>query len=346
MLTKTLRLAWGFSLYSNAKTRRLKGESFSVFAPRKGKVFRLRGNIIHIIFPCPPTVATIGLIISAYPTVMIILFSWHRDRNTFRERELPGGSGLIRERVAVMTADLIQTAYAKRQKPASDRKLELTRSEGFLDGALDIFDLLGGSGQESVDGVDVKELLKAAYRAIARSEATVREQKQRIEALESVLTTDELTGITNRRGFFQTLGREMDRVNRDLNEGGLLIMIDLDNFKAINDTYGHQAGDACLKKVATFLMNEIRAMDTAARLGGDEFILLFPRTNREKAMKRAQQMALRLNNLTAEWNGKTIPITASVGLRNFVSGDRIEDILESADQEMYEQKQGRKALAH
>jgi diguanylate cyclase (GGDEF)-like protein len=282
------------------------------------------------------------LVIAMYS---LFLF-WHEDRKAFGERELPGGAGHIRERVAVMTADLIHTAYAKRQKPASDRKLELTRSEGFLDGALDIFDLLGGSGQESVDGVDVKELLKTAYRAIARSETTIREQKQRIEALESVLTTDELTGITNRRGFFQTLGREMDRVNRDLNEGGLLIMIDLDNFKAINDTYGHQAGDACLKKVADFLMGEIRAMDTAARLGGDEFILLFPRTNREKAMKRAQQMALRLNNLTAEWNGKTIPITASVGLRNFISGDRIEDILESADQEMYEQKQGRKALAH
>ncbi len=245
-----------------------------------------------------------------------------------------------------MTADLIQTAYAKRQKAAGERKLELTRSAGFLDGALDIFDLLGGAGQESAGGVDVKELLKAAYRAIARSEKTIAAQAQRIESLESLLTTDELTGITNRRGFFQALSREMDRVNRDLNEGGLLIMIDLDHFKAINDTHGHQAGDACLKAVADFLMGEVRAMDTAARLGGDEFILLFPRTNREKAMKRAQNMALRLNALKVEWNGLSFPIKASVGLRNFVAGDRIEDILESADLDMYEQKQERKARAH
>ncbi len=245
-----------------------------------------------------------------------------------------------------MTADFVQTAYAKRQKTPGDRKLELTRSEGFLDGALDIFDLLGGAGQDSAEGVDIKELLKAAYRAIARSEKTIAAQQKRIEGLESLLTTDEMTGITNRRGFFEALNREMDRVNRDLNEGGLLIMIDLDNFKAINDTHGHQAGDACLKAVADFLMGEVRAMDTAARLGGDEFILLFPRTNREKAMKRAQNMALRLNALTAQWNGQTIPITASVGLRNFIAGDRIEDILESADSEMYEQKQERKTRAH
>ncbi|MCB1838968.1 MAG: GGDEF domain-containing protein [Rhodospirillales bacterium] len=244
-----------------------------------------------------------------------------------------------------MTSDLVQNSYASRLKKVSGRKLELTRAEGFLTGAMDIFDLLGGTKTEGAPGLDVKELLKAAYRAIARSEKTISEQKQRIEALESLLTTDELTGITNRRGFFQNLSRELDRANRDQNEGGLLIMIDLDHFKTINDMHGHLAGDACLKKVADFLMGEIRAMDTAARLGGDEFILLFPRTTREKAMKRAQQLALRLNSLTVEWDGQQIPVHASVGLRNFGAGDRIEEILEDADEDLYLQKYERKMHA-
>lgn len=246
-----------------------------------------------------------------------------------------------------MTSDLVQSAHTARRQGKKGQRLELTRAEAFLSGDEDIFDLLGGqneakSGEQTE--INVMELLKTAYRAIARSEKTIAEQKQRITELESILTVDELTGMTNRRGFFEAFRREIDRANRRQDEGGLLIMIDIDNFKTINDTYGHQAGDECLKRVGAFLMNEVRAMDTAARLGGDEFILLFPRTNREKAMKRAQQMALRLNGLTAQWKDREIPIYACVGLRNFVAGDRIEDIIEDADAALYEHKKTRRAV--
>lgn len=263
------------------------------------------------------------------------------------ERAFSRVSGVNRERVNFMTSDLVQAAYAGQGKSQNKGQgLELTRAEGFLSGVQDIFDLLGGKGDGQAaepSEINVMELLKTAYRAIARSEKTITEQKQRIAELESRLTVDELTGMTNRRGFFEAFTREIDRANRNKDDGGLLIMIDIDNFKTINDTYGHQAGDECLKLVGAFLMNEVRAMDVAARLGGDEFILLFPRTNREKAMKRAQHLAVRLNALTAEWKGQTIPIYACVGLRNFVAGDQIEDIIEDADAALYEHKRTRKA---
>src|SRR5690606_4208354 len=127
-------------------------------------------------------------------------------------------------------------------------------------------------------------------------------------------------------------------------EGGLLILIDLDNFKAINDTYGHQAGDAALKLVAATLSADIRLMDTAARLGGDEFVLLLANTDRIKAAARARDLIGRLNALSLIWLGAEIPVRASLGLREYTSGDTAERIFGDADTAMYESKLGNKFL--
>lgn len=185
-------------------------------------------------------------------------------------------------------------------------------------------------------------LLKTAHSLIAQAETHIANQNRRIRELEDLLTTDELTGLSNRRGFFDALRRELDRTNRDAREGGLLIMIDLDKFKAINDTYGHLAGDACLKKVGAFLNSEIRDMDVAARLGGDEFVLLFPKATRKKAERRAQDMAERFNSLTVEWDGQTIPVRASFGLKEYGPGTILSHLLDSADKKLYEHKKQRK----
>ena len=240
-----------------------------------------------------------------------------------------------------MTSDYVQTTYMPFSAKESKAKLELTREEGFLTGVEDIFDLLSTPKADKLPK-DVTQLLQTAYKAIKKADQRIKHQNARIEELEALATRDELTGMMNRRGFFEVLRAEIDRANRDRNDGGLLIMIDLDNFKYINDTFGHAAGDACLKYVADFLEREIRLMDCAARLAGDEFILLFPKTNKDKAMKRAQELALRLNALTMPWKGGHIRITASVGLRDYSAGDQIEDILEDADKNMYEDKRQRK----
>ena len=240
-----------------------------------------------------------------------------------------------------MTSDYVQTTYMPLSSKDSKAKLELTREEGFLSGVEDIFDLLSTPKADTLPK-DVTQLLQTAYKAIKNADQRIKRQNARIEELEALAMKDELTGMMNRRGFFEILKGEIDRANRDRNDGGLLIMIDLDNFKYINDTFGHAAGDECLKHVACFLDSEVRQMDCAARLAGDEFILLFPKTNKEKAMKRAQEMALRLNSLTVPWKGGDIRITASVGLRDYKAGDRIEDILQDADNNMYEDKRKRK----
>lgn len=168
--------------------------------------------------------------------------------------------------------------------------------------------------------------------------------EQRIGALEQLATSDELTGLLNRRGFFDSFAKEMDRTNRGHSEGGLMILVDLDNFKAINDTHGHQAGDAALRLVAKTLSADIRTMDSCARIGGDEFVLLLANTERSKALVRAQNMIRKLNSLTLVWYGKEIPVRASLGLKDYKAGDQVEAIFDEADSRMYDVKRSNKKV--
>lgn len=184
-------------------------------------------------------------------------------------------------------------------------------------------------------------LLHQANEMIERAEAKLAEQEGRIEHLENLTTTDELTGLQNRRGFYQTFTRELDRCTRGQSQGGLLVLIDLDNFKYINDTYGHLAGDAALRLVARTLNETIRLMDVAARLGGDEFVLLLSNTTKREAAARGQDLAWQLNNLSLAWYGQEIPVRASVGFRSYKEGDKAERVFNEADNELYSQKRKR-----
>lgn len=185
-------------------------------------------------------------------------------------------------------------------------------------------------------------LLKQAHGMIEHAEDVIFTQEKRIRELEKVATTDELTGMLNRRGFYDAFTGDIERCNRGLIKGGLLVLIDLDNFKNINDTYGHLAGDAALRLVGRTLKNEVRAMDAAARLGGDEFVLLLSHTTKGDAASRAQDIGWKLNNLSLAWYGEEIPVRASLGLKGFGAGDTVETIFNAADAGLYEQKEIRK----
>jgi len=189
-------------------------------------------------------------------------------------------------------------------------------------------------------------LLENAYKVIARSEKTIDSQEKRIHDLQNLLTKDELTSLTNRRGFMENFAREIDRTNRDQSQGGLLLMIDLDDFKIINDTFGHMAGDIALKAVADFLCDEVRDMDTAARLGGDEFLILMPDTSAKKAELRANILKNRLNELSFFWQGKTIEIKGSLGIKDYKKGDTLEDVLKNVDSALYKNKNTKRGASN
>jgi diguanylate cyclase (GGDEF)-like protein len=190
-----------------------------------------------------------------------------------------------------------------------------------------------GNGDSSVTSTML--VLNQTRAELEESKNQIEILKAKLKELEKVATTDLLTGLKNRRGFEDHFARELDRTSRGKSVGGILVVIDLDSFKAINDTYGHQAGDACLQLVAATLAHEIRTMDTASRLGGDEFVLLMTDATKEILLTRVQNIAWKLNHLVLMWNNQPISINASVGIRPYSKGDSAETIFAEADESMY-----------
>lgn len=233
-----------------------------------------------------------------------------------------------------MSSDLIQNRFTEKRQ----------QNVGVIANSRDFFHFLKKDNKPQAR-TDLHDLLRAAHTMLEKAEKDIALKSKRISDLENLLTTDELTGLTNRRGFYQHFVRELERTNRGENQGGLLIMIDLDHFKDINDTFGHLAGDKALKIVGRFLKNFMRSYDIAARLGGDEFIVLLPNTNTAQAMQRAQLLEKELNQLTFNMNGSTIHIRGSLGLREFQSGDTVESIIGAADKAMYDNKEERKSIS-
>ncbi len=238
-----------------------------------------------------------------------------------------------------MTSDIVQNRFIAKSQASGHEK------RSFLPSTKEFFNIFTKE-ESNLPQSDMQDLLKTAYKMLEQADKDLVEKDRRIQKLENILTIDELTGLTNRRGFFQAFKREIDRTNRGENNGGLFIMIDLDYFKTINDTFGHRAGDAALKAVGNFLNNQVRDMDVAARIGGDEFIILFPNTSITKAMKRAHKLGKELNKLRLEWEGATINIHASLGLKEYKTGQTIESIIEDADKSMYQNKEEKRRALH
>lgn len=181
-------------------------------------------------------------------------------------------------------------------------------------------------------------ILNHTQAELDRAHKNIDDLSRRVSNLESLAMTDELTGLKNRRGFEASFAQELDRASRSQSNGGVLVLIDLDNFKTINDTYSHLAGDACLKLVGRTLANEIRMMDTAARLGGDEFVLMLTNASKQDALSRIQMLAWQLNNLSLIWEGHEIEIRASIGVKDYKPGDLAHDIYKEADSALYADK--------
>jgi diguanylate cyclase (GGDEF)-like protein/PAS domain S-box-containing protein len=165
----------------------------------------------------------------------------------------------------------------------------------------------------------------------------ISERKELAGRLEYLVDHDFLTGLFNRRHFEQELAREIERSAR-YGSPGAVLLIDVDNFKTVNDTYGHMAGDDLLKGIAGLLKHRMRHTDTLARVGGDEFAVLLPQTNAEQATVLAADFVKSLDKQTAVLANQSIHITASVGVVLFENLSDFE-VLECADVAMYGAKQ-------
>ena len=185
-----------------------------------------------------------------------------------------------------------------------------------------------------------KELIEEVLTAAVMAEQSLAIQRARIRYLEGLSITDELTSLLNRRGFQIELSRAFARAQRT-QETGLLLLCDLDHFKAINDTYGHMAGDAVLCAVSDLLQTKTRSSDYVARLGGDEFAVLMTHSPRAQAEARVETLAELINNLVIEWDGHEIPVSASFGYEGYHHSSQPDTLLFLADRALYRRKSPR-----
>ena len=179
----------------------------------------------------------------------------------------------------------------------------------------------------------------------ARVSAAMR-VKERQDRLKMMSITDELTGLYNRRYLNERLREEVERARRYRYPISCL-MIDIDRFKEINDTYGHQVGDKVLAELGKLLRNTTRVVDIVARYGGEEFLIILPMTNLKGARTVAER--IRRNVQQARFGGDLeLPLTVSIGCAelNPLEGDEMDPdlLVKQADQALYEAKKTRNAV--
>lgn len=176
------------------------------------------------------------------------------------------------------------------------------------------------------------------YLAIAFEDTT--EEVENRERLEYLATYDELTGLPNRDHLLETFRTELERSGRYESPLSFLLM-DLDHFKGINDTYGHVYGDEILEGVGGVLSDHTRTADTAGRYGGEEFGILLPETRENEACEFAERLRVDIEALevTSE-DGEVIPVTCSIGVSGRKSSDEtLKDLLRRTDEALYEAKE-------
>ena len=166
--------------------------------------------------------------------------------------------------------------------------------------------------------------------------------RARLDEAEKTADQDQLLPLLNRRAFVRELTRYIAFSGR-YNTPASLIYFDLNQFKQINDTKGHAAGDAVLRHFAETLLGHVRDSDCVGRLGGDEFGVLLTHANQEQALNKADVLAAALRATPPVWNGSAIPVSFSYGAFELKSGDNADLAMARADEAMYAQKRAGKA---
>lgn len=157
--------------------------------------------------------------------------------------------------------------------------------------------------------------------------------------LRDLAMIDSLTGLYNRRFAEQRLAAEVARSARK-GHPLTVVLVDLNEFKYINDTYGHPAGDLVLQEFAGALNHAIRGGDLAVRMGGDEFLLILPECN----LAQLQLVLNRLGSVEVTFENRRIPVKYCVGWKEYAAGDQPEGMLAAADQDLYSKKRASKAV--
>ncbi|MCU6796465.1 diguanylate cyclase [Paenibacillus sp. WQ 127069] len=165
----------------------------------------------------------------------------------------------------------------------------------------------------------------------------ITERIQLLQRLQKLAAIDGLTGIYNRSQFIHACEQQLQQVNRQ-QEPAVLLLFDIDHFKQVNDSYGHEAGDIALQHVAKVSQRQLRTSDLFGRYGGEEFILWLPRTTKSAALELAEALRSTIEESPVQYNGAHIPLTASFGLAELLPDNQLNQLIREADDALYAAK--------
>lgn len=165
------------------------------------------------------------------------------------------------------------------------------------------------------------------------------ELEKSLAIIQEIAIHDELTGFYNRRHLMELLENEKNRSLRG-NSTFTIAMLDIDHFKQVNDTYGHQAGDEVLRRISAAIKNTMRNTDFCGRYGGEEFVLVLIQTDLKEAMICAERMLTNIEKCRFPDIGDGFRITASIGLSQYQMREEIDTMIARADRSMYRAKEG------
>lgn len=190
-------------------------------------------------------------------------------------------------------------------------------------------------------GLSRRDVSAAGLAALERLTAELAELHEKLAAAEELADRDALVPVLNRRAFLRELHRTMSEVER-YKSPAAVVYIDLDGFKALNDNYGHPAGDAVLHHVGRMLMDSVRESDVVGRLGGDEFGVILNRATKDEAHAKAWSLSEKINSSAIMHAGVAHRVRASLGVHAIEVREDPETAIARADEAMYAEKHVRR----
>ena len=234
--------------------------------------------------------------------------------------QLPGMNGLELTKIIrhSYNADvIIMTGYS----------LDYTIEEAMARGASDLI----------IKPIRLEDLL-LRINVVLKNCSEKKENCRKLEELTKLTIRDDLTGLFNSRQFYSHIAQEVDRSNRYFRPLSLILM-DIDNFKSLNDTYGHLSGDRVLSSTGDIIKAAIRKQDTAYRYAGDEFTIILPETEIEKALAVAERVRQAIESETHVLsNPRALKVTVSIGVVEHLTDEEIKSFVHRADSAMYVSK--------
>lgn len=257
-----------------------------------------------------------------------------------QKRDLLGwalGAACVGLLIAVLLSSLIAAGVIRPIHAISDVVAQI--GEGHLEARADVAD--AGALASLARGVNAMAVQVAVTQDELRHQVSLatEELRRQKEAAEAAARIDPLTGVASRRAFTEIAENEVLRASR-YGSPLSLVMVDLDHFKTINDTYGHPTGDAVLVNFARTISGIVREVDVVGRLGGEEFAVLLPDTGAEEAVHAAERMRCALAESDLHVRGRQLKYSASFGVAAFVESElSLDEFLARADAALYLAKQ-------